>query len=189
MLEDIFMSTGYRFFGTDGQDYLTTSSVSGDAIRVRLQFDDVFYLQGERDSILCGAGNDTAYGGSGNDSLSGEEGQDKLMAGIGNDTLVGGTEDDLLNGGKGNDLVNGGTGADRLVGDRGQDNFVFLLGDGQDRIADFQLRLDTIDLNTTNFSFASANGGLDTILTYGSLGDQILLRGVAFADSDLVVII
>ena len=74
------------------------------------------------------------YGYGGNDTLTGSSVSDKLYGGDGNDVLMGGSGNDTLVGGTGNDLLDGGAGSDR---------YHFGLGDGQDRITDYQTTSNT----------------------------------------------
>ncbi len=65
----------------------------------------------------------------------------------GKDTFIGSSVGDLLHGGRGGDKINGNGGADIMTGGKGNDvltggtgadHFVFLAGDGSDRITDFR---------------------------------------------------
>jgi Ca2+-binding RTX toxin-like protein len=70
---------------------------------------------------------------------------------------------DDLDGGRGNDLLDGGLGKDTLTGGAGDDNFRFstALGNGNvDRITDFTVADDTIQLDSTIFASAGAVGAL-----------------------------
>ena len=61
--------------------------------------------------------------------------------------MDGGGGNDTLNGGAGDDVIHAGTGADRLTGGTGADTFVFVADEGADRITDFELGVDRIDLS------------------------------------------
>jgi Ca2+-binding RTX toxin-like protein len=77
-------------------------------------------------------------GGAGPDLITGTGASDHLWGGAGNDTLQGGP---------GDDLIEDGTGLDVMIGGGGSDIFV-LARDGQtDRIEDFRLNTDRIDLS------------------------------------------
>ncbi|MBZ0130360.1 MAG: hypothetical protein K8F59_14735 [Rhodobacteraceae bacterium] len=82
-------------------------------------------------------GDDTLFGRGGDDRLSGGGGNDILRGGDGEDDLRGGDGDDLVSGGRGDDRIAGEAGNDRLIGQAGEDIFVFGIGDGHDRIVDF----------------------------------------------------
>jgi Ca2+-binding RTX toxin-like protein len=71
----------------------------------------------------------------------------------GNNSLIGNSGNNTLTGNAGNDLLNGGAGADTLTGGIGSDTFVFQFGQspvsGADRITDFAIGTDKIDLLTS----------------------------------------
>lgn len=85
--------------------------------------------------VADGSGWQSASGGAatgdrvrGFESVSGSVHDDNLTGDAGSNTLIGEAGNDRLAGGRGADALNGGEGAD---------TFVFTLGDGRDRIADF----------------------------------------------------
>lgn len=99
------------------------------------------------DRLTGNAGNDRLVGGGGNDRLHGNAGSDVLFGGAGDDRLFGGSGDDVLDGGAGSDVLTGGAGFDVLTGGYGADRFVLGGGQGYDRITDFELDGDVIDLS------------------------------------------
>lgn len=99
------------------------------------------------DRLNGNAGDDRIIGGAGNDRLNGNGGSDVLFGGAGNDRLSGGAGDDVLDGGAGNDVLIGGAGFDVLTGGYGADRFVLGSGPDYDRITDFELDGDVIDLS------------------------------------------
>lgn len=125
-----------ELFGEEGNDYL-------------LGRRGVDLLIGEegRDVLLGGEDNDQLQGETENDVLFGEEGEDVLFAGIGDDWLDSGTGDDELQGGEGNDRLIGGGGNDSLFGQEGIDRFIFHLGNGKDRINDFDVSNEVIEID------------------------------------------
>ncbi len=104
-------------------------------------------------------------GGNGDDRLSGSisgelvAAHSELYGGAGNDRLtVRGGEGNILNGGAGNDTLIGGSGSDTLIGLQGDDAlqgkggadiflFGFIRSGERDRIADFVIGEDVIDLS------------------------------------------
>ena len=72
---------------------------------------------------------------------------------IQNDDFIGNSSNNSLTGTTGNDYINGGGGADTLTGLAGADTFVFQFGQspvsGADRITDFAIGSDKIDLLTS----------------------------------------
>ena len=92
-------------------------------------------------NVVSGAaGADVIWGGLGADSLYGGADADKLYGELGADVLDGGAGADLILGGAGLDRLTGGTGADVLTGGLDKDTFVFMNGDGADRITDFGVK-------------------------------------------------
>jgi len=102
------------------------------------------------DNLLTGTtGENRLVGANGNDTLSAEGGNDTLNGGDGDDSLDGGAGNDLLFGTTGADTLNGGAGDDRLFAgvDTDVDIFVFEDGFGIDRIFEFDIGEDVIDLS------------------------------------------
>ncbi|WP_339947670.1 calcium-binding protein [uncultured Albimonas sp.] len=132
-----------RLFGGEGDDTL-----SGGADDDRLRGDAGV------DTLSGGEGRDRLDGGDDGDLLLGEAGDDRLDGDMGDDQLFGGEGNDRLKGGQGDDVLNGGAGDDRLWGNAGADRFVFAAGDGEDRIHDFDVAEDSLDL--TAFGFGEA---------------------------------
>lgn len=97
----------------------------------------------------------TLYGTSATDSLQGENGNDLLYGNAGND---------VLRGEIGNDKLHGGTGRDILTGGSGFDIFVFdtklSVKSNLDKIADFNVKYDTIHLSRKIFSKIAKKGVL-----------------------------
>ncbi|MDM3850388.1 MAG: bluetail domain-containing putative surface protein [Aphanizomenon gracile PMC649.10] len=73
---------------------------------------------------------------------------------IQNDDFIGNSSNNTLTGTAGNDYINGGAGRDTLTGGTGSDIFVFQFGQslvsGADRITDFAIGTDKIDLLTSS---------------------------------------
>ncbi|WP_299293699.1 calcium-binding protein [uncultured Tateyamaria sp.] len=167
--------------------------------------DDLLSGQAGFDQLEGGADNDTLNGNSGADTLLGEDGDDVLNGGINNDllnggdgddtlnanngadTLFGGAGDDRLEGNAGSDTLDGGTGNDVLRGGIGADTFVFSVGSGDDRIADFQNNIDTFQLDSALLSnmspsandllaFASVDADGFVVLTFGD--DSLTFTGI-----------
>ena len=100
------------------------------------------------DRLYGGKKSDTLDGGRGNDLLVGDTGNDTLLGQKGNDKLYGGAQRDRLSGGGGRDLLVGGRKADILTGGGGRDVFAYSsIRDAGDRITDFQVGRDKIDIS------------------------------------------
>ncbi len=106
--------------------------------------DDVILAFGGNDSVHGGAGADHINGGLGQDFLKGGNGSDLIIGNDGNDRLIGGAGLDRVCGGSGRDILDGGYGEDVLSGGAGRDEFVFRLGEGTDRITDFEIGVDSL---------------------------------------------
>jgi Ca2+-binding RTX toxin-like protein len=103
--------------------------------------------------------------GTGNINGTGDGNNNTLTGNAGNNTLIGGNGNDRLVGGNGNDRLLGDNGNDRLTGGNGLDSFVFAsLGLGLDRITDFKIVDDTIELSASGFG-----GGLSVGIPDSSL--------------------
>lgn len=79
---------------------------------------------------------------------------------IGN-ILIGNDSSNILDGGKGDDVLDGKKGSDLLIGGKGKDTIVFadLFDDGSiDRILDFSVRDDTINLSLSVFDQLPGTG-------------------------------
>ncbi|MGF1497893.1 MAG: Ig-like domain-containing protein, partial [Elainellaceae cyanobacterium] len=154
--------------------------------------------KGGNDRFLGRGGRDRINGGGGNDREFGHEGNDKLLGRSGSDLLDGGEGNDRLNGGGSNDVLVGGAGNDLLTGGSGRDTFVYQsLEEGGDRITDFNVSEDLLDLrsilSTPGFAadntyaqfvqfvdFAEVSNGTDVrILQNGQAVSLAVLEGVA----------
>ena len=127
-------------------------------------------------TVDLGAG--TGSGGDAEgDTLSGIE---FLWGSAFADTLTGDAGVNIIRGGEGDDVIRGGGANDILEGHGGADTFVFGVGDGLDRIHNFNLLDDLIQFVAVVSGFADLvitdfNG--DAAITYG-VGDVILLTGI-----------
>lgn len=139
--------------GGNGEDLIYGGS-NDDWINGGADNDEIFGDHG-KDRLNGGAGDDDIYGGKSNDRLFGGLGEDELYGGSGNDRLDGGDDADILDGGgqrdvlfgvNGDDIIIGGKGNDRMTGGAGADTFVFSGVTNNDRILDFEVGVDKIDL-------------------------------------------
>ena len=194
----------FVFDAGDGQDRIADFA-NGDII----QFDRVLFDYSDLD--IQQDGNDTtiAYGdGDGKITLTnvqassldssdfwfsgwsfglGDSGLSRTSRGsAGDDGLSGGAGDDGLPGGAGDDTLEGNRGDDWLSGGAGDDTFVFRVGDGQDRIADFA-EGDIIRFEEVRFDYSDLDiqqVGNDTTIAYGDGDDQITLANVQASSLD-----
>jgi len=110
--------------------------------------------EANRINLAAGAVSDV-FGKTGNMIIDKDTVIENLRTGLGADTIVGnavanvissGAGNDSVDGGAGDDTLTGGSGNDTLAGGVGSDTFVFAMGFGQDRIADFTA-IDFIDIS------------------------------------------
>jgi RTX calcium-binding nonapeptide repeat (4 copies) len=80
-------------------------------------------------------------------SLRGSKTADSLAGTAGDDLIMGGMGRDFLDGAGGDDRIVDGRGFDRLRGGAGADIFQFVQDGKQDKILDFQIGIDRIDLS------------------------------------------
>lgn len=133
--------------------------------------------------IRGGAGDDFVYGNDGSDWITGNRGNDVLWGGDGRDLIFGGNGDDLIDGGAGNDQLHGGRGVNTLTGGDGRDRFVFSqFDDAPDRITDFEVGLDQIDLSA--FFRGQAPESLSDVLISESPGGPTELTRFVSLDLD-----
>ena len=125
------------------------------------------------------------YGSSQGDHLFGDSQTNFLHGHGGDDHLDGRDGDDRLRGGEGDDTIIGGSGSDVLIGAAGADTFVFHEHDGFDKITDFSMTEDDIDLISLGITFADltiTQDGSDALVVYSQDGSsvtgQIRLEGV-----------
>lgn len=169
-----------------------------------------------QDEITGNRYNEVIKSGASADVIRGNGGIDELYGESGNDRIFGGSGGDFLYGGSGNDMIAGGSEKDFYLGQQGNDVFRFDrasdAGNGRnaDRILDFDLRYDYVDVSAIDantrrpgnqdFSFIGTKqfSGLagelrfkDEILSADTNGDrradfQIVLEDVArLRDIDL----
>lgn len=163
---DDFISPGNgvdTVYGGAGNDHIiartgydTVWGGSGDDSIFGSEGQDLLFGDGGNDYLSGGYGYDTVYGGGGEDLVYGNIGEDVLYGGgmndylygaTGNDAVYGGDGDDVLFSSQGRDTLDGGTGDDQLAGGSLNDLFQFGLNHGHDRIIDFELTWDTLQLD------------------------------------------
>jgi len=116
-----------------------------------------------------------AEGNSLANTLTGNSGDNKLFAFAGNDTLIGNAGADRLFGHAGNDVLIGGADNDVLFGGTGKDTFQLDSLIGTDKIKDFQIGTDKIQLDSAVF----------TALTVGAkLNNSQFTLGIQALDND-----
>ena len=163
------------------------------------------------DTLSGEVDNDRLLGGRGGDTLFGGDGEDVVNGGNGADTAFGGAGDDRINGGNGNDELYGDAGADRIVGGNGHDeidggdgNYILVGGDGfdvfffgfggaNDRVNDFEIGVDQLDVQDGGLFFDEltiAAKGNNVLVTHTDIGDTILLvrlGGETLSENDFII--
>lgn len=122
------------------------------------------------------------------DFIIGDNGANLLLGNSGSDTLEGAGGDDILRGGRGDDRLTGGEGNDTLDGGFGSDVFVFIEGFGNDRIQEFCIFEDKLEIDLDLLADTSANAsaviaefghtdGSNVIFEFGD--DSFIIEGVS----------
>ena len=113
---------------------------------------------------------------------------DEIQGSEQNDVLHGFNGNDAISGLAGNDILFGGRGNDVLTGGAGDDIYRFALGDGKDRINNFDTtvgRVDVIELtgDIQASELVFVRSGDDLILKIGASGDEIRINSHFYQDS------
>lgn len=191
-LENLLYPLDWTIIGNSEADVVLASAQSNDGVSVSFSGDNIVQLGYGIDEFHAGDGNDKVYGGQSSDKLWGGTGRDLLSGGGSADILLGGAGRDRLSGGNGDDILKGGNGDDRLVGgpgddilrgDAGKDSFIFTtaLSAEEDRIRDFEIGLDLIDIRTSaRVTITDTTAGVE-------IGDglrSLIVEGVSSGDLD-----
>jgi len=148
--------------------------------------EDKIYAGRGDDIVNAGGGADVVHGGRGADRLFGEESIDTLYGQHGDDFLDGGAGNDILFGGQGSDTLVGGLGDDIMSSGKGPDTFEFAVGDGTDRIVDFDARTDMLRLTGgLNFDDITFSSEFDGVRVSYSPSDSLHLVGVDMLDLEI----
>ncbi|OZA05263.1 MAG: hypothetical protein B7Y02_15765, partial [Rhodobacterales bacterium 17-64-5] len=99
-----------------------------------------------------------------------------ISGGSAGDQILGGDADERIEGGDGRDILSDGAGTDQLFGGAGADIFVLARDGVEDRINDFQLGLDRIDLSAWGSIYSLAALTITATATGAqvSYGDEVL---------------
>ncbi|MCF6305392.1 MAG: M10 family metallopeptidase C-terminal domain-containing protein, partial [Rhodobacteraceae bacterium] len=175
-----------KIFGGAGDDWV--EGLGGGDTLVGGRGDDVLRGNSGDDVLRGNTGYDTLTGNDGNDTLYGNAGNDGLVGGAGNDILFGGLGRDLIWGGDGDDRLVGGRSMDKLIGGAGSDTFVFNVGDGKDRIRDFEAGIDILEIETGAWGsgvddisvtvYDNLNGYIQLEFSTGTITNIIQLAGI-----------
>lgn len=148
--------------------------------------DDSIHGGADDDRVFGGDGRDLLFGGNGDDMVAGGTGADTIKGGAGDDMIAGGGQNDLLEGGTGNDTLRDGGGRDILIGEAGADVFELRADKTRDVIRDFELGIDTIRLQNTDFASLQiddiANGRVE--ISYDGNSLVLLEQGGPLQASD-----
>ncbi|MCW3782659.1 calcium-binding protein [Defluviimonas salinarum] len=105
-------------------------------------------------------------------NLNGDEADDVLTGAAADDVILGGSGNDLLQGGGGDDILVDGAGSDTLSGGAGRDLFVLLTDGAPDRITDFDINYDRLDLSDFTLLYSVSalkitSTAIGATITYG----------------------
>jgi Ca2+-binding RTX toxin-like protein len=136
------------------------------------------------------------------DVFSGSTGDNLLLGLRGDDILIGFDGNDTLKGGVGHDSLYGLIGNDVLFGEADNDDFLFLLNDDQDTVADFENDIDSLGFDDSLWGgavktadqiltdYAVQNGANSVFFDFGG-GDTLTVNGtgltVAMLSNDIFI--
>ena len=165
-------------FGENGNDLLLGQQ--GEDQLYGGQGNDLLYGGNEEDYLYGSSGNDVLYGENDADILYGGSQDDALYGGRGTDELFGDLGDDVLNGDEGDDFITGGAGNDVVSGGLGNDSYLYMKGDGDDRILTGKLEsngFDTLSIEgfTANDVWLTQDGG-DLLVNFIGSNGQIAVE-------------
>ncbi|UWQ73607.1 calcium-binding protein [Leisingera sp. M658] len=169
-------------FGSTGGDWLDGENGRDEIYGGRGR--DTIFGGGWDDTVSGGKGADIVDGGLGRDLIAGGKGSDRLTGGDGEDTIYGGRGSDILHGGHGSDRIIDGTGLDIVTGGEGADHFIFTSDGQEDRLTDFKVGLDLLDLrlwsieqiSKLDFSEDRADGTYKTAISFND--ERLVLDNV-----------
>ena len=138
--------------GSSGTDTVSYAYATG-GVTVSLARDSAQATGGSRSDRLVSIEN--LSGSPYHDKLTGSSAANRLDGAAGNDTLSGGSGNDLLLGGLGNDSLGGGSGNDIFRFDTRPS-----ASSNRDRISDFNVRDDTLQLENAAFTSLTRVGTL-----------------------------
>lgn len=126
------------------------------------------------ENVIAGDFGDVIEGSKAGNEIFGQAGADKISGLGGNDVLHGGAHRDVVKGGTGRDIIYGDGGNDVLFGNGGNDTFVFAAGDGADRIRDFNIGQDLIQIDGAQFDdLILAKSGTAVTITWQDISIQV----------------
>ena len=163
--------------GGNGNDVITVVEASGSNNLLGAAGDDTLSIvEGSRQSLFGGSGNDTLSSSGSNNRLNGGSGDDKLFSNV-NDSLFGGDGDDVLFAGQqGGNRLNGGTGVDQFWIANAS------LPTSKNIVTDFAIAIDKIGLGGVGITQFSAltllQQGSETIVKTGNT-ELVSLLGIA----------
>ncbi|MEH2127451.1 esterase-like activity of phytase family protein [Nostoc sp.] len=160
--------------GGNGNDVITVVEASGSNNLLGAAGDDTLsVVEGSRQSLFGGSGNDTLSSSGSNNRLNGGSDDDKLFSNL-NDSLFGGDGDDVLFAGQ--------QGGNRLSGGTGVDQFWIAnasLPTSKNIVTDFAIAIDKIGLGGIGVSNLNLlQQGADTIVKIGNT-ELVSLLGIA----------
>ncbi|MEM9048178.1 MAG: hypothetical protein AAGC92_05620 [Pseudomonadota bacterium] len=164
--------SGFSLAGGSGIDTLDFSERTSD---LTVSFNNGVIVDGSNrsrieafENVTGGAGNDRLIGANLRNIIDGGPGNDRILGVGSDDFLQGGADDDVIFGNTGNDVVIGGLGDDVLYGGGGADRFLFVTGDGNDLVRDYQDNFDKILIrgNVTFEDLTIADAGQHSVVSF-----------------------
>ena len=145
------------YLGYDFKDVIQDGGLATDIDTVIMPYQLTTYTLSagiENATITAGTQAANLIGNAGNNALTGNDGVNNLNGGTGRDGLFASAGNDVLIGGAGNDTLSGGAGKDIF-------KFNTAFAANTDKITDFSVINDTIQLENSIFTKLTATGALN----------------------------
>ncbi|ESQ86612.1 hypothetical protein ABAC460_23150, partial [Asticcacaulis sp. AC460] len=149
------------YYVNDANDVVFEDSISGAGTDTVISTVSRTLAANVEKLTLDGAGDIYGFGNTMNNTITGNIGANALDGGAGADTITAGAGADSIFGGTGNDNLTGGDGADRFAFNK--------TGGGTDHVTDFQVGVDHLAFNASEFTNSLAN----TLFTSNANGTAV----------------
>lgn len=159
------------YYANNPKDGLSLMWYFGQSLHAKGSFGDEILAAFRQNGDLKGSNFDRSLLGLSLKMLLGNNEANSLLADLAQASMLDGLGgNDVLTGSSLNDIIVGGNGNDNLIGGTGNDNYLFVKGDGNDCINEY----DTTVGNSDIVQFADINS--NELTTLQRLGDDLVLK-------------